>query len=134
MVTVSTILNVNIIFQKPKIQLPAAVFPSEQEEDVGLLNKAAPVTGMYAHGGSLIKGEFGNLIMLIFSPTLCIHKETVEKTKLLTTVVKKDKGLGTRCQDINGHNIYSVHMHKVAIHSCRHLSQSCDNQSLMSDT
>ncbi|XP_071494564.1 protein LTV1 homolog [Diadema antillarum] len=31
--------------QKPKLQLPAEVFPSEQEEDVGLLNLAAPISG-----------------------------------------------------------------------------------------
>ncbi|XP_072046291.1 protein LTV1 homolog [Amphiura filiformis] len=31
--------------EKPKLQLPAAVFPSQQEDEVGLLNKAAPISG-----------------------------------------------------------------------------------------
>ncbi|XP_019645219.1 PREDICTED: protein LTV1 homolog [Branchiostoma belcheri] len=31
--------------ETPKLQLPASVFPSEQEEDVGMLNKAAPLVG-----------------------------------------------------------------------------------------
>lgn len=30
----------------PKINLPSSVFASEIEEDIGLLNKAAPVSGM----------------------------------------------------------------------------------------
>ncbi|KAH1006731.1 hypothetical protein HUJ05_007449 [Dendroctonus ponderosae] len=31
---------------KPKLELPSSVFPSKVEEDVGMLNKAAPVTGI----------------------------------------------------------------------------------------
>ncbi|XP_078595272.1 protein LTV1 homolog [Branchiostoma floridae x Branchiostoma japonicum] len=31
--------------ETPRLQLPASVFPSEQEEDVGMLNKAVPLVG-----------------------------------------------------------------------------------------
>lgn len=34
-------------FKTSGIKLPSSVFASEFEEDVGLLNKAAPVSGMY---------------------------------------------------------------------------------------
>ncbi|XP_063968102.1 protein LTV1 homolog [Lytechinus pictus] len=37
--------EVEDLSDKPKLQLPAAVFQSEQEEDIGLLNRAAPISG-----------------------------------------------------------------------------------------
>lgn len=33
-------------FKAPSIKLPSSVFATEFEEDVGLLNKAAPVSGI----------------------------------------------------------------------------------------
>lgn len=37
--------TVEDLSEKPKLQLPAGVFQSEQEEDVGMLNRAAPISG-----------------------------------------------------------------------------------------
>lgn len=39
--------NPHFLFKSTGIKLPSSVFASEFEEDVGLLNKAAPVSGEF---------------------------------------------------------------------------------------
>ena len=48
-----------------KIHLPEDVLPSEREEDVGLLNKAAPIVGMLNYS----YGEYRICVMVIRSAT-----------------------------------------------------------------